>query len=202
MRITKEKYTTKTPQGAIVTFSADTPDALIRSVQKYRRNHGFQISDDETAKEISQENKYEYKDGIYSKTVPISFPKPRLNLAGVKAACGAMIQTLKNNIVSDTEIYRRWEICQNCPVKTTVSDCMSCGGAGRAADWINKLKGAAGKQFRVEQEAGRTFCGLCGCSHALMIPTKMEYQKEESEKQNQLRPDQCWLRVGGINYKK
>jgi hypothetical protein len=201
MRITKEKYTIKMPNGAHVSFTADTPDALIRSVQKYRRNNNVQISDDDTAKEIAATNGYEHKDGIYSKNLPISFAKPRLNLAGVKSACGAMLQTLKSNIVGDAEIYRRWQICQNCPVKTSVSDCMSCGGAGRVADWINKLRGAAGKSFRIEQEAGMTFCGLCGCSHALMIPTKMEFQKAESEKQNQLRPDQCWLRVGGINYK-
>lgn len=201
MRNTKEKYSIKTLEGQVVTFSADNPDALIRAVQRFRRNSNIQITDDDTAKEISAKNGYEYKDGIYSKNLPISFKGPRLTLAGVKAACGAMIQTLKGNTVGDGEIQRRWEICQNCPVKTTVSDCMTCGGAGRAADWINKLQGAAGKRFRLDQESGKTFCGLCGCSHALMIPTKMEHQKGESEKQNQLRPDQCWLLVGGINYK-
>lgn len=186
--------------GARVAFSADSPDALIRSVQKFRNYNGVRITDEDTAKEIGEKNGYVFKDGVYSSTLQISFKKPSLTLASVKSACGAMMETIKGNIVSDQEINRRWEICKNCPVSTKVSDCMSCGGAGRAADWVNKIKNAVGKRFRLEQESGRTFCGLCGCSHALMIPTKMKLQKQESEKQNQQRPSQCWLRWDSNNY--
>ena len=186
--------------GSKVAFAADTPDALIRSVQKFRNNNGVRITDEDTAKEIGKKNGYVFKDGIYSNTLQISFKKPSLNLASVKSACGALLQNIKGNIVSDAEINRRWEICKNCPANTTVSDCMSCGGAGRAATWVNTIKNAVGKRFRIEQESGKTFCGLCGCSHALMIPTKMQDQKQETEKQSQLRPSQCWLRWDSNNY--
>lgn len=186
--------------GSKVAFAADSPDSLIRAVQRFRNNNGVRITDEDTAKEISAKNGYVLKEGIYSNSLQISFKKPSLNLASVKSACSAMLESIKGNIVSDEEINRRWSICKNCPASTTVSDCMSCGGAGRAADWVNKVKGAAGKRFRLEQESGKTFCGLCGCSHALMIPTKMKFQKQETEKQNQLRPSQCWLRWDSQNY--
>lgn len=199
MMIRDEKYVF-VYGGTKVAFTAKTPEILISSVQQFARLRGYQISDDEIAQKIAKANGYEYKDGIYSKEITPYFKKPHLNLAAVKSACGAMIQTLKGNTVTDSEIARRWMICQACPAKTTVSDCMSCGGAGRAADWINKIRGAAGKAFRLDQESGKTFCGLCGCSHALLIPTQMEHQKEESEKQNKLRPLACWLRYDSPNY--
>jgi hypothetical protein len=200
MRITKERYVLS-HSGQKVAFTASTPDALIRSVQQFVRLRAIQLSDDDVAKLICKSNGYEHKDGLYSKTIQPVFNKPSLNLASVKAACGAMLQTIKGNNVSDAEIARRWEICKNCPAKTNVSDCMSCGGSGRVASWIQSIKGAAGKMFRLEQEAGMTFCGLCGCSHALLTTTKMEFQKPESEKQNQQRPEQCWLRYDSQNYK-
>ena len=186
--------------GTKVAFTAKTPEILISSVQEYARHRQFQISDDEIAQKIAKANGYKYVDGIYAKEILPAFKKPHLNLAAVKSACGAMIQTIKGNTVPDQEIARRWYICQACPAKTTVSDCMSCGGAGRAADWINKVRGAAGKSFRLDQESAKTFCGLCGCSHALLIPTKIEHQKEESEKQNKQRPLACWLRYDSPNY--
>ena len=186
--------------GSKVAFAADSPDALIRSVQRFRNSNGVRITDEDTAKEISKKNGYLFKDGIYSKTLQISFAKPSLNLASIKTACGAMLESIKGNTVSDQEIYRRTEICSNCPMKTTVTDCMSCGGMGRVAAWTNRIMQLAGKRLNMSNEAGKTFCGLCGCSHALMIPTKMELQKQETEKQNQLRPSQCWLRWDSENY--
>jgi len=152
--------------GERVAFAAETPESLILAVQRFRNNCGVKITDEETAKEICKKNDYVFKDGIYSTTLQTSFPKSHLTLASVKSACGAMLQTIKGNIVSDQEIERRWEICKNCPVKTSVSDCMSCGGAGKVADWVNNIKNAVGRRFRLEQESGQTFCGLCGCSHA------------------------------------
>jgi hypothetical protein len=200
MRITKERYVFAF-NGQRVAFSAGSADDLIRAVQEFARLRDVQMSDDEIAKLICKSNGYEYKDGLYSKTIQPKFNKPNLNLAAVKSACGAMLQTLKGNNVPEAEIARRWEICKNCPAKTNVSDCMSCGGAGRVSSWLQSIRGAAGKMFRLEQETGMTFCGLCGCSHALLITTKMEFQKPESEKQNQQRPEQCWLRYDSQNYK-
>ena len=43
-------------------------------------------------------------------------------------------------------------------------------------------------------------CGVCSCSFALLAPTKMEFQHEDSEGEQAQRPGQCWLKKGGHNY--
>jgi hypothetical protein len=197
MSISSERFYDKHYEAS---YTAATPESLIRSVIAHRRANGSTICDDDTAKEICEANGYVHKDGVYSRVVAIKRGSHKLSLAGVQAACSAMMQNIKGNVVSNTEIDRRWEICKACVENTTISDCLGCGASGRAASFFSKIQGAAGRVFRLDQKAGQTFCGMCGCSHALMVPTSMEYQKPESEAQNNLRPDQCWLRKDSANY--
>jgi hypothetical protein len=195
-----ERFTDKSGKNPVA-FSAATPEILILAVQSFRRESGVQKSDFETAKEIAAANNYKIDGNIYSKIVEEKKRYAKITLSAALSACGALLNVAKGNIVSDAEISRRWLICKSCPSKTTVSDCMSCGGAGKASTLINKMRGAAGKQFRIEQEAGKTFCGECSCSHALMIPTLLEKQKVESDSVNSKRPSICWMRRDSINYK-
>ena len=184
-----------------VAFSAATPEILILAVQKHRRSSGSEISDYDTAAEIAAANGYSINGNVYSRVVEPKKKFAKITLGAALSACNALMNVAKGNVVSDGEISRRWLICKSCPSKTTVSDCMSCGGAGKASGIINRMRGAVGKQFRIEQEAGRTFCGECGCSHALMIPTLLEKQKQEPDEINSKRPTVCWMRRDSVNYK-
>ena len=183
-----------------VAFRAKTPDDLIAAVQDYRRNAGIQISDHDTAKEICERNKYELDGDRYSKTVQEKKRHQRVTLASAVSACRAILNVIKGNTVNDKEISRRWLICKSCPSITDISDCLSCGGAGKASNLVNMVRGAAGKGFRMDQAAGKTFCGECGCSHALMIPTVLSLQKNEVDAVNMKRPDCCWMRRDSNNY--
>jgi hypothetical protein len=195
-----ERFTDKSGKNP-VGFSAATPEILIVAVQKHRRATGVEISDYDTALEIAKANKYLIDGNRYSKIVEPKKTYAKISLGAAISACSALVNVAKGNIVSDAEINRRWLICKSCPSTTTVSDCMSCGGAGKASALINRIRGTVGKSFRIEQEAGRTFCGECGCSHALMIPTLLEKQKQESDVVNEKRPSQCWMRRDSKNYK-
>ena len=195
-----EKYTDKSGKNPVA-FTAATPDLLISAIQGFRRNRGIQISDYDTANEIANANKYTIDGDTYSKIIEEKKEFNKITLGAAMSACGAILNVIKGNIVSDSEINRRWLICKSCPSKTQVSDCMTCGGAGKASMLINRVRGAAGKQFRIDQDAGRTYCRECKCSHALMIPTLLDKQKKESDEVNSKRPSICWMRRDSVNYK-
>ena len=195
------RYATSDGAGGYTTFVAPSPDSLIRAVQKYRQSLNLEISPDETAKEICQANGYEYIDNVYSKTIETTVKKKPVNFAAIKSACNAIFENIRNNVESPAEISRRWRICKACPQLTKVSDCVSCSGTGRFTNWLNSIKAASKTNFHIDQGSALTYCGMCGCSHALMIPARLDSQKEESDEANKTRPELCWLRKDSKNYK-
>ena len=196
------KYTfTDTTGDEAVSFENDIIDRLIKSVIKHRIKVGSAISEADTATEVTQHNNARTSEHYSDSPKLINKPKRTMNLAGAKAACGAIIASAAGNVSNNQEIARRWNICRTCPYLTAVSDCMTCGGAGRVSSLINAVKAKFRKNFLIPNEAGKRYCGACGCTMALLLPTLMTGQKVESEGFNQNRPDECWLKKTSPNYK-
>lgn len=176
-------------------------DKLIVSIINHRARNGSEISEADTAREVTEANNSSLDIAGYSSSPQTKLTnKPRLTLAGAKKACNAIINVAMGNVVSDIEIQRRWHICRNCPQMTSVSDCMSCGGAGKVSSLISSARTLFKKNIRLTHDAAGRYCGQCGCSMALLLPTTMQNQKEESDSENDLRPADCWLNRNSDNY--
>jgi hypothetical protein len=194
------KNFTDTTGSKPVAFSNANLDKLIRSVIKHRAKNGSTISEADTASEVANYNQSIVDIESYSSSEKKLTYKPKITLNGATKACKALLNVAAGDVVPDLEIQRRWQICRNCPHLTAVSDCMSCGGAGKVSNLITSVRSIFKKNIRMPHEAAKRYCGHCGCSMALLLPTTMPNQKVEPESINETRPDQCWLKTSSDNY--
>ena len=184
-----------------VAFTNAKLDKLILSVIKHRAKNNSGISEADTAAEVAAANADAVDFSSYSVATPAKLTnKPRLTLHGASKACNALLNVASGNVETNYEITRRAAICRNCPHLTSVSDCMSCGGAGKVSNLIRSVRSIFKKNINIPHEAAKRYCGLCGCSLALLLPTTMPNQKDETEEVNEKRPDHCWLKKSSVNY--
>lgn len=59
------------------------------------------------------------------------------------------------------------------------------------------------KPIQFDPITKKSGCDVCGCSLMMLLPTPLEHNKAsvESEAQNASRPESCWLRKNGVNFK-
>jgi len=185
--------------GKPVTLSNKKLEPLIASVIKHRAHNNIEYIEHEVAQEVAAANNTKFS-GIYSVDPKKLINKPKLTIAAAKSACGALLNVARGEVEMNRVISKRWDICAKCPNLTSVSDCMTCGGAGRVGDMLNSIRAKFGKFFTLPSSASERYCGFCGCSMALLLPTLMKSQKEESDEKNAKRPDECWLKKTSVNY--
>lgn len=132
-------------------------------------------------------------------------PRPKLKrktLSEMVTGAKAVVRYTIGNAASPAEVNRRAKICDQCPLKDSISDCMSCGGAGKVANFINKLRRYKKSEGSIPDHLRKKFCGMCGCSIAMLIVTKYEDFYQEDAQKNASRPDYCWLKKSSINFTK
>lgn len=131
-------------------------------------------------------------------------PQPRrtmgMNFAEVVTGAKAILDVTKGEVVEQSEITRRASICTSCPLSSTTTDCIACGFGSRLSKFISDLKTKVFESnYKVPNGMDRNYCKVCGCSLAMMIPSKMSAFKESDQKQAE-RPDHCWVKKTSINY--
>jgi hypothetical protein len=126
----------------------------------------------------------------------------KLTLSEVWKGAVASVKNMAGKSASSQEVIRRSTICSNCEDKTSVSDCMGCGAAGRLATLVSNIRKTKEGAASVSSELRKQYCKHCKCSLALMLVTKYaDLEQESSEIQNQ-RPDHCWLKNTSLNFTK
>ena len=118
-----------------------------------------------------------------------------MNFAGAKAAWKAYREATGNDVVSETEILRRYKICEQCPMRRKSANFTST---------ISKALGKLANRFRVPEKIGKQHCGACRCSFMLMLPSKTYHQdtpdeatfREEANKKLAKKGLRCWVTKG------
>lgn len=186
-------------QGRPIVFHEDTIEALVDQAVQFYATKGVQFD----RKSIKAQAESQNKPGLIHKmVVPQSKDNPksmkvRVNLASAYAASKALFNLGRGETVSQKEADRRQSICLNCPHLSDVSDCMACGGMGRAASMLTAVRSNTGLKY--QNHISKKFCDVCKCSMALMLATKIEGFDHESDEVNAARPEHCWIKRGGPN---
>lgn len=125
--------------------------------------------------------------------------KKKIYFKDAVSGAKAILSNAVGLVVSQDEINRRSGICQTCIMKDSTSDCMACGFANKLSGFMNRLKKSFGMGFVIPNNLDGTFCHVCSCALAIMLPSKLSAFNETPEKQAE-RPDHCWIKKTSSNY--
>lgn len=210
MKITKKLQYADVINGKRVTFYGNSPEELASQVLRIRKKNGVDSDFNSVYQMIKKSTgDVEQVDGVDSKIF-----KKRVNgqsrnqptrsrsvsIQDAAKAATALIKIIPGDYVSQEEYQRRAKICATCPLRQRNSDCMGCGGSGRAARMLMSFRSKLGLGYKVDEKIARQFCGFCGCSLSLLMLTKIKNYKTEDEETNSSRPSHCWLRRNSQNY--
>jgi hypothetical protein len=137
--------------------------------------------------------------------------KRKIGFRDAYRASKAIVDIARGNIENQEEIQRRSDICFGCPLISDVSDCMACGAGSRITKEVLSIQKESNTAFQVPvgTREGRTgseslskmFCGHCGCACLTLCVSKMKHIRTEDPVKNQSRPDKCWMKRNGVNFK-
>jgi hypothetical protein len=136
----------------------------------------------------------------FAADVPKVQPKSGFSLAEAFKAANALVNMVRDKVVTDEELTRRANICSTCPHANTASDCMSCGGAALAGEFVQKIKAMKGKDLKIPDALKKKNCEICKCYLSLLLVTKFEDLKPEDPHTNARRPMWCWLKTDSPNF--
>lgn len=123
-----------------------------------------------------------------------------VSMTDAARAAKALVQVVRGGNVDQQEYQRRLDICNKCPLKSKVSDCMGCGASGKVSRFIMDFKSRLGLGYKIDTKDGAMFCKICGCSLSLLLVTQLKNYKTESDLENSKRPNACWLKRMSPNY--
>lgn len=167
-------------------------NAIVTKVIRIRQSRGFQADRGAIYNEVLST--------IQKKNIKVSKNKQKVSFKEALQAGKASLKIITGQIVSQKEIGRRWEICDKCPAKTETKECFSCNRAKFLAQITHEIKGIFGTEVKFPGESKKFSCGVCGCSLAMLLPTKTSDLHEDTPQQKELRPDFCWMSKGSPNY--
>lgn len=178
------------------TFMGNSVDEVATNMRK-RHND---LSWAEAVRYVER-NKKEHQNGVRSFKIKTEMMNERTKASGkgkktweeIKNGAIAVLKNISGKTVPQIEIDRRTAICNKCPKRSEISVCAPCGGAGKLTNAINSFKQKYFKSgYNLEHEMKPTFCSICDCSLALMLPCKLE-DFSDQERKNPERPFSCWV---------
>lgn len=174
--------------GQSISYTSPTFDGLVKAVYDRRRKEGKRTADYNL---IHNELKRKLQPKNYNQKKYIT-PQEAIN--GAKAVF--LQNIVLNNVESQKEIDRRSAICERCPALSAMAGCSKgCGISKIALDaynaTVNKFFGGA--RYNIPTRLKKTYCGVCGCSSAAILPAKLEHFLPDSEEKARIRPANCWL---------
>lgn len=187
-------------RGAIQIYQAPTYDVLVQKVVEGRRKLGKPSNYNAVYNELNRKKAGQSRNDnqVVRGGTGRGSQCPKVFHTPDEVYKGA-IAHLKNILgitVDQTEINRRAAICQNCPHTCGIAGCSRGCGLGKAAValWDKTMKFFGGKRYEVPAALKRTYCGVCGCSHGVILAARLEdFHPDSPEKANK-RPDNCWLK--------
>ncbi len=186
--------------GKRMEFISSNIEELALRVYKHRsRNSGYTL--DQARADVVHQLKFSgQKDVtpahlIKPKNEKLAVPKRnKISLHDAFKAANAFLKLVKDDIVSQAEIDRRTRICLSCPKLEMASNCMACGGSRIATNLLNAAKRALGSDIQFDRAIKTRYCGVCGCSLSLLIPTKLQHFKKDTPDKAASRPNICWAK--------
>lgn len=167
-------------------FSNSNKAVLMDEVMTFLRKNNINYSDRDISKAIDRQSR-------------IVSQKKRIGLAEAVSGAKAILRYTTGSSVESSEIQRRSAICAACPLINRLGGCAPCGAAGKIANFVSLLRSTLKLQEPIPNEVKSSYCGVCQCSLALMVVSKMDAFNETTE-QNGKRPDNCWVKKSSINY--
>lgn len=175
-------------KGKLYKFQNEDKNALLAEVHSFFKKNNINFSNDLLLKAIDRQSKIKINPG-------------KVTFQSAISGAMAVIRYTTGSSVSTAEMIRRSDICARCPMLSQISTCMACGGAGKIARFINGIRAAKKVESSIPSEVKASYCGVCSCSLALMVVTKIKDFHTESEAENRRRPDVCWLKTTSTNFK-
>lgn len=126
--------------------------------------------------------------------------KPKLTFKEALAGSVALLKVVGGDTVSKEEIKRRSALCASCPLKTEVSNCWGCGFGKTLTRFISGLRNMFTGEVSLSRDVSSSYCGVCGCALATMLPSKMSSFNQESQEKQKERPNYCWVKQNSPNY--
>lgn len=106
-----------------------------------------------------------------------------MNFAGATAAIRAFKEASRNNAVDESELMRRYKICEKCPKLGNVV------GVSVASQVLGRIA----NKNKVPRHVHKKRCNVCSCAMLLLLPTKPEHLHKDTPEQKAERPANCWL---------
>lgn len=212
MKITKSLQYSEKIKGKRVTFYGNSIDEIVSDVIRIRNRNSVSAPNFNTLYNIIKP-KVSGSSQVDGSQSPV-FKKRVLNrnksnntkhsrsvtIADASRAANALMKIIPGDYVDQDEYLRRLSVCKTCEIRQKNSDCMSCGGSGKAARALLAVRAKLGLSYNMNKEEGSHFCGFCGCSLSLLLVTKTRNYRKENDETNAQRPSYCWLNRNSKNY--
>jgi hypothetical protein len=210
MKFSYTQFYTSNGKPVYVTKYADTEQQLIDKLLAFRLEKKIKP---DSYEEVSLEVKSKIKSsGSAIKIDKQVKPKTnKLTLQQAVLGAKALVEIIKGDIVDDAELNRRASICAHCElINDTAGGCTSCARKG-LVKLARNLAINYGRNFTVPKitayklrpvksaSLSEFYCGHCGCSCLNLALSKSK--NFVSKENNETRPDHCWAKVNGKNWK-
>lgn len=176
--------------GKLEQFFNEDRMALLHQVETFYKVNDLPYVKDHLLKSIDRQSKYKIQ-----KTAP-----RKKGLIEIIQGAKAIIKFAAGDCASHSEIQRRSKICENCPMRQATAGCSACGAADKVRKFISEIQKTKKTVLDIPKPVQSKFCEICGCSIALMVVTKYQDFKPESNDLNSRRPDFCWLKKTSPNF--
>lgn len=177
----------------LIISGKDFNDCLVKTKAELLKR-GINFNSASIAKQIRKQNNATKDDEKQKKNLTLA--------EAVKGALAVLRSIRQDTCASNNEIQRRAAICAVCPLKTRVSDCMSCGAGAKVTTLANKIQASFGNKIKIPKNIIKDYCSVCGCSLATMVVTKYSDLSPESPQKVATRPAFCWLNPSSNNFTK
>lgn len=210
MKFSYTQFYTSNGRPVYVTKYADSELQLIDKLVAFRLEKKIKPDGYE---DVAREVKAKLKTS--SSTIRVEKEvKPRTNKLTLHQAilgAKALVEIIKGDIVDDAELQRRATICAHCEIiSDTSGGCTSCARKG-LVKLARNLALNYGRNFAVPRitayklkpiksaSLSEFYCGHCSCSCLNLALSKSK--NFVSKENNETRPDNCWAKVNGKNWK-
>jgi hypothetical protein len=209
--IYKQLYISGLGKPVTITMSSNSLDGLISKVFEFRQRKNLAPKDlPSVRREVTA--KHKTKNQLINKSTAVKPRANKLTLQQAMLGAKALVKVIQGDVVSDAELQRRAEVCARCPkISDTSTTCStSCAKRGLAR-FARNLAIRYGRNFTVPKimaihtrpvktaSLSEFYCGVCSCSclNLCLSKSKNFLAKEDAD----LRPDHCWAKPNGINWK-
>lgn len=122
--------------------------------------------------------------------------KHKLTLDDIVSGGKAVVKNIKGETVDQQAINTRAAICTDCPHRSQVQLCSSCGAARKLVKFANFCKSLfSSAAYTIPNNLDGHYCGVCNCALSVLLPAKQEHISLAT-KTDPERPDFCWIKRG------